>query len=175
MFAIDVYQVVVMVERAWRVRVTSSTIQNCWNHTGIFSVLVEWETNQARRVAEVDKLATLLHQLTLLSSDIEVSDTMNAQEYLNYELEFDLNNPYEPTDDEFLGMFPSEHQEPDVDEVIVDVVEEVVGLNVAERSLENLKKYFQQRPFDVLSHIKSIEGLQKEYIFSLGLFKVLFL
>jgi hypothetical protein len=73
-----------------------------------------------------------------------------------------LNNPYKPTDEEFLGMFPSEHQEPDVEEVIVDVVEEVVGLNVAECSLENLKKYFQQRPFDVLSHSRSIEGLQKE-------------
>ena len=59
-------------------------------------------------------------------------------------------------------MFPSEHQEPDVEEVIVDVVEEVVGLNVAECSLENLKKYVQQRPFDVLSHSRSIEGLQKE-------------
>ena len=110
--------------------------------------------------------------MTLLSSNIEVSDTMNAQEYLNYELEFDLNNPYEPIDEEFLGMFPFEHQEPDVDEVIVGVVEEVVGLNVAKRSLENLKKYFHytlmhrkyffNRPFDVLPHIKSIEGLQKE-------------
>ena len=123
---------------------------------------MERETNQARRVAEVDELATLLHQLTLLSSDIEVSDMMNAQKYLNYELEFDLNNPYEPTDEKFLGMVSSEQQESDVDEVIVDVVEEAVGLNVAERSLENLKKYFQQRPFDVLSHIRSIEGLQKE-------------
>ena len=45
---------------------------------------------------------------------------------------------------------------------MVDVVEEVVGLSVAERSLETLKKYFEQRPNDALSHIKSIQGLQKE-------------
>jgi len=59
-------------------------------------------------------------------------------------------------------MFPFEHQEPDVDEVIVDVVEVVIGLNVAKRSLEYLKKYFQQRPFDVISPSRSTEGLQKK-------------
>jgi len=33
---------------------------------------------------------------------------MEAHEYLNYELEFDLNNPYEPTNEEFLDMLPSD-------------------------------------------------------------------
>ena len=50
----------------------------------------------------------------------------------------------------------------DVDKVIVDVVEEVVGLSVVEQSLKTLKKYFEQRPNDSLSHIKSIQELQKE-------------
>ena len=69
---------------------------------------------------------------------------MNAHEYLNYEMEFDLNNPYEPTtDEEFLDMYSSEHQKIDVDEVMIDVVEEVVGLSVVECSLETLKKYFE--------------------------------
>ena len=68
---------------------------------------------------------------------------MNAYEYHNYEVDFDLNNPYEPTDEEFFDMYSSEHQEIDVDEVIVDVVEEVVGWCVAERYLETLKKYFE--------------------------------
>ena len=89
-------------------------------------------------------------------------DAMEAHEYLNYELEFDLNNPYEPTDEEFLDMLPSDQQELDVDEVVVDEVEEVVGFGVVERALETLKKYFQQRPNDVLSHIKTIQVLQKE-------------
>ena len=113
-------------------------------------------------MVEVDEVATLLHQLTLLSSDSEVGDVMNAHEYLNYEMEFDLNNPYEPTDEEFLDMYSSKHQEIDVDEVMADVVEEVVGSNVVEPSLETLKKYFEQRPIDALSHIRSIQGLQKE-------------
>jgi hypothetical protein len=87
---------------------------------------------------------------------------MNAHKYLNYEMEFNLNIPYEPTNEEFLDMYSSKHQEIDVDEVMVDVIEEVVGLNVVECSLETLKKYFEQRPDDALSHIKSIQGLQKE-------------
>ena len=53
----------------------------------------------------------LLHQLTLLSFDSEVGDVMNAHEYLYYEMEFDLNKPYEPTDEEFLDMYSSKHQE----------------------------------------------------------------
>jgi hypothetical protein len=38
----------------------------------------------------------------------------------------------------------------------------VVGLSVVERSLETLKKYFEQKPNDALSHIRSIQGLHKE-------------
>ena len=45
---------------------------------------------------------------------------------------------------------------------MVDVVEQVVGFSVAERSLETLKTYFEQRPNDTLSHMMSIQGLQKE-------------
>ena len=44
------------------------------------------------------------------------------------------------------------------------MVEEVVGLSVVERSLETLKKYFEQRPNDALSHIKSIQELRKEVL-----------
>jgi hypothetical protein len=74
---------------------------------GVLSISIEKEIEEARRLVEVDEVATLLHQLMLLSSDSEVSDVMNAHEYLNYEMEFDLNNPYEPTDEEFLDMYSS--------------------------------------------------------------------
>jgi hypothetical protein len=62
-------------------------------------------------LVEVDEVATLLYQLTLLSFDSEVGGVMNAHEYLKYEMEFDLNNPYELTDEEFLDMYSSIHQE----------------------------------------------------------------
>jgi hypothetical protein len=124
-----------------------------------FSISIERGIEEARRLVEVDEVATPLHQLMLLSSYSEVGDVMNACEYLSYEVGLDLNNPYDPTDEEFLDMYSSEHQEIDVDEVIVDVIEEVVGLSVVERSLETSKKYFEQRPNDGLSHIKSNQEL----------------
>ena len=137
---IDTYQAIVMVERPWRAGVTTSTIQNCWRYMGVLSISIEREIKEARCLVEVDKVAILFHQLTLLSSNSEVGDVMNAHEYLNYEMEFDLNNPYEPTFEEFLDVYSSEHQDINVNEVMVDVIEEVVGLSVAECSLENLKK-----------------------------------
>ena len=92
-----------MIERAWRAGVTTSTIQNCWRRTDVLSIRHIEET---RLLIEADEIATLLHQLTLLSSDSEVGDMMNAHEYLKYEMEFDLNNPYEPTDEGFWICIP---------------------------------------------------------------------
>ena len=53
----------------------------------------------------------------------------------------------------------SEHQEIDVDEIMVDVVEEDVGSSVFKHSLEIFENYFEQRPNNALSHIMSIQGL----------------
>jgi hypothetical protein len=97
------------------------------------------QIEEAMLLVEVDEIATLLHQLKLLSSNSEVGDVMNAHEYLEYEMELDLNNPYAPTDEVFLHMYSSTHQEIDVDEVMVDVLEEVEGLSVAQHSLETLE------------------------------------
>ena len=127
------------------------------HRTTVLSIYIEREIEEG-----VDDVATLLHQLTLLSFDSEVGDVVNAHEYLKYEMEFDLNNPYQPTDEEFLDMYSSVHQKINVDEVMVDVVEVVVGLSVNERSLETLKKYFEHRPNDALSHINIIQGLHNE-------------
>jgi hypothetical protein len=68
-FVIYIYQVVVMIERAWRTGVTTSTIQNCWRHTGVLSISIAKEIEEARRLVEVNEVVTLLHQLTLLSSN----------------------------------------------------------------------------------------------------------
>ena len=68
-----------------------------------------------------------MQTLTFLSSDSEVGDVMGAHEHLNYETKFDLNSPYEHTDEEFLDTYSIWYQEIDVDEVMADVVEEVVG------------------------------------------------
>ena len=62
---------------------------------GCLSISIEREIEVARRSVEVYEVATLIHQPTLLSLNNEVGDVMNAHEYLNCEMEFDLNNPYE--------------------------------------------------------------------------------
>ena len=50
----------------WHEGVTTSTIQNRWRHVGILSISIKREIEEARRLVEVDEVATLLHQLTLL-------------------------------------------------------------------------------------------------------------
>ena len=57
-------------------------------------------------------------RLSLLSSDLGDNDVMDAHEFINYEVDFDLNNPYEPTDEDFLDILPSEDLEIVADEVM---------------------------------------------------------
>jgi len=64
-------------------------------------------------------------QLSLISSETETPN-VNVQEYLNYELKFDLNNPYRPTNEEIIEMLPSqqqcsEHEDSDHDELILTI------------------------------------------------------
>ena len=40
----------------------------------------------------------------MVSKESESGPTMNAHELINYDLEFDLNNPYIPTKEEVIGM-----------------------------------------------------------------------
>jgi hypothetical protein len=44
---------------------------------GVRSIFIEGEIEEARRLVDADEVATLLHQLTLLSYDSEVGDVMN--------------------------------------------------------------------------------------------------
>ena len=166
-FAIDVYQAVTMLEKAWRNGVTSTTIQICWRHTGILSVLVENEVIQEQQRKEVEEVAAVLEQLSLISSETETPN-MNVQEYLNYELKFDLNYPYQPTDEEIIEMLPSqqqgnEHEDSDLDEANPhDIVEEVVGFKNVGSALQTVKKFLEQRPNDTMLSIRNIEALEKE-------------
>ena len=124
---------------------------------------LERERFTSRIAAEVDEVGSLLHQLSLLSSDTEDNDVMDAHEFINYEVDFDLNNPYEPTEENILDvMLPSEDLEIVADEVIDDAVEDLLGLDVVEGYLHGVKKFLQQRPRDVLSCIKMVETILQE-------------
>ena len=93
---------------------------------------------------------------------------MNVQEYLNYELKFDLNNPYQPTDEQIIEMLPSqqqgsEYKDCDSNEAnLHDIVEEVVGFKDVGSALQTLKKFLEQRPNDTMLSIMNIEVLEKE-------------
>ena len=166
-FAIDVYQAVTMLEKAWRNGVIPTTIQNCWRHTGILLVLVENEVLQEQQRKEVEEDTAVLEQLSLISSETETPN-LNVQEYLNYELEFDLNNPYQPTNEQIIEMLPSqqqdnEYKDSDLDEANPhDIVEEVVGFKNVGSALQTLKFFLEQRPNDTMLSIRNIEALEKE-------------
>ena len=68
---------------------------------------------------------------------------MNAQKFINFEFKFDLNNPYEPTDEDSL---PSEDQQDDLHEDMVDCddVIQQVGLDAADRALVTLQTFLEQ-------------------------------
>ena len=158
-----------MVVMAWSTGVTSSTIVNCWRLTGLLSVLVDRERDAiekerfaARIASEIDEVGNLLYQLSLLSSHPEDSNVMDAQEFIIFEVDFDLNNSYEPTKEDILDMLPSEDLEIAIDEVMDDAVEDVVGFDVAEAAIHTLKRFLQQRPRDVSSRIKLVESFMQD-------------
>ena len=49
-------------------------------------------------------LTTLLEHLALVYVESEIGPTMNAHEFINYELEVDLNNPYICIEDELISI-----------------------------------------------------------------------
>jgi hypothetical protein len=52
----------------------------------------------------LEEITTLMEQLALVSKESESGPTMNAHEFINYELEFDINNPCIAIKDEIIGM-----------------------------------------------------------------------
>ena len=98
---------------------------------GCFSGLIESEREEARRFTEISEVAALLEQLTLLSSETADDEVMDAQEFINFECEFDLNNPYEPTDEDIIDSLLFEDQQDNLDEDMVDCddVVQQVGLD----------------------------------------------
>ena len=67
--------------------------------------MIDREAQDAIHKQELEEITTLLEQLALVSKESESGPTMNAHEFINYELEFDLNNPYIPPKEEFISMF----------------------------------------------------------------------
>ena len=53
----------------------------------------------------MSEITTLLGQLSVVcEASLEMSPNMTTKEFINHEVEFDLNNPYQPFDEELMKM-----------------------------------------------------------------------
>lgn len=99
---IDVYQFVTMLENTWCTEIPTSRIINFWKYRHIFLVLFDnieakealmkdRESQEGIHKTNLEEVTTLLEQLVSIES--EIGSTMNVHEFINYSLEFYLNNP----------------------------------------------------------------------------------
>ena len=66
--------------------------KNFWQYGS--AITIDREAQDAIHKKELEEITTLLEQLALVFKESESRPTMNAHEFINHELEFDLNNPY---------------------------------------------------------------------------------
>jgi hypothetical protein len=167
---IDVYQAVKMIERVWRMDVTPQTISNCWRHLFDldFSKPQDTATLNGDQERDLEEVAQVLEQFALVSRDtIGVVPTMDALEYVQYELGFDLKNPYmEATEDNidfemegsqahtFDGNGEGEQQLASGSTRCVDF------LSVMD-AVRTIHQYLEQRPTDVTSLIRMLASLEE--------------
>ena len=91
---------------------------------------------------------------------------MNTHEFITFELDFDLNNPYLPIEEEIIGILDDKYNAIDnelieiVDNVqIDDVVVDRVRVKDVESTLMTLKQFLQQIFTDVTPLIQSTQTL----------------
>ena len=89
---------------------------------------------------------------------------MTAEEFINYEAEFDLNNPYQPSNEELMEMFNpySFVEEEDDTETLASEPIAPVCYKDVQSSLQTLRHYLEQRSTDVMHLVKKLEKFEKE-------------
>ena len=127
------------------------------------AIMRDRETHEAIHRKELEEITTILEQLALVSKESESGPIINAHEFINYELEFDLKNPYTPTVEEIICMLDgggdAGDNEPieEVDNVqINDVLVDRVGFKDAKSPSVTFKQILKQRTTDVTPSIQSI-------------------
>ena len=64
----------------------------------------------------------------MVFEDSEIGPIMNAHEFISYEVEFDINNPYVPVEEEIIGMLDER------DDATNNIpLEEVVNVQIDDR------------------------------------------
>ena len=118
-----------------------------------------------------EKLLPCWNNWHWVSKESESGPTMIAHEFINYELESDLNDSYILTEEEIISILDGGGDEADnepieeVDNVqISDVVVDRVGFKVAKSSLVTLKQFLEHRPTHVTLFIHNIQTHKKNCI-----------
>ena len=159
----------------------ASIIMDCWKHTCTLSsfffdnmetkwaIVKDRETHKTIHKKELDQIITLLEQLALVSKKGESGLIVNAYEFINYELEYDLNIPPK---EEIVGMLNGggdvTNNEPieEVDNVqIGNVGGNRVGFKDVESALVALKLFFGMKTYRYHTfHPKHLDTLKRNRI-----------
>ena len=149
------------------IRFTQRTL--CCNMEAEETTMRDREAQEAIDEKELEDITTLLEQLALICEESESGPAMDAHEFINYELEFDLNNSYLPNEEDIIGMLDegddvaeNEHIE-EVDNVqISDVVVDEVGFKNAKSALVTLNNFWNKDLLKLHLSFSSFEQLRKE-------------
>ena len=74
-----------------------------------------------------------MEKLALVFAESETEPTMNVHEFISYELECDLNNPYILIDEEIVSMFDERN-----DAVDNKPIEEVEGVQIGDAVVDRV-------------------------------------
>ena len=118
------------------------------------------EAHEAIQMKELEEITTLLEQLALVSKESETGPTMNAHDFINYELKFYLNNPYTPTEEEIIGMLDEGGDAAD-NVQISDVIVDRVGLKNPKSALVTLKQKLDYKPSNVTPFVPEHSNTSK--------------
>lgn len=170
---LDVYDTIMMVERAWQEDVTKATIENYWRHTALSLYVDNRPHSQCR---DLDLNATLVHfnlneQLNIMGGEMDdlrggEPATLTINEWLEADDDGNMER-YGP--DEWLTKALVEEvvkdskaqPEGDVIYIVVDKVEEdeehPIMFREVEASIGFLKKFLQQASIDVFPFLRKLK------------------
>jgi len=157
---IDVYEVVKMLNCAWRLKVTSNVIYHCWRHNDLNGVSIP------NPHVELQELISLLEILSLATnSSSDGSSRMEAQEYVQYELDFVLNNPYEVTEEDVWDVLGSIGGTSNVSyddcEGEECEVEPIPSCNDLQSNSGTIRRYMESRSCDVSKYVHLLVQIEK--------------
>jgi hypothetical protein len=130
-------------------KVTPKTIQNCWFHTGLIIRDSAEESGISNVLEESEENLSIQNTI----SQLNLSDAMSAEEYVNFPEERIIENSL----DECSLIDMTEENECEEDD---SIPETKVSHKDALNSCEILLKYLEQQSDDYSSHVKLLNNLK---------------